>query len=34
MAGPEDDDWMHNPDSNKDLNVSTATSHWSLPDKM
>ncbi|KIR25912.1 glucosidase [Cryptococcus deuterogattii 99/473] len=25
MAGPEDDDWMHNPDSNKDLNYDRGT---------
>ncbi|KIR60302.1 glucosidase [Cryptococcus bacillisporus CA1873] len=25
MAGPEDDDWMHNPDSNKDLKYDRGT---------
>ncbi|KAL0243411.1 hypothetical protein I308_105377 [Cryptococcus tetragattii IND107] len=25
MAGPEDDDWMHNPDSNKDLSYDRGT---------
>lgn len=40
MTGPEEDDWMHNPDPIKNHNVSTAhhkppaISHWPLADSI